>query len=229
MNVAIIPARGGSKRILKKNIKPFCGKPIIAWSIEAAKESGCIDYIIVSTDDDEIASVAESYGARAPFRRPAHLADDHTATRSVVNHAIREVQRELGRPEYVCTIYATAPFLQIEDLEKGLEILISNGGDFAFSVTHYPYPIQRALRLTTEGGVAMFHPEYRKIRSQDLEPAYHDAGQFYWGRTNAFLEDKDTFSNTSTPIILPSWRVVDIDTPEDWQRAEHLFKILSPR
>ncbi|WP_081618349.1 pseudaminic acid cytidylyltransferase [Thioalkalivibrio sp. ALE31] len=226
MNVAIIPARGGSKRIPRKNIKPFCGKPMIAWPIEAARQSGLFDHVVVSTDDDEIAEVATAFGAEAPFRRPAKLADDYTATRPVVNHAIEEIEWVHGRIQYACTIYATSPFLLVDDLKKGFDALQEESRDFAFSVASYPYPIQRALKVTDGGGVEMFHPEHRWTRSQDLEPAYHDAGQFYWGRRDAFLENKPTFSSESYPVILPSWRVVDIDTPEDWTRAEHLFKSL---
>lgn len=226
MNIAIIPARGGSKRIPRKNIRDFCGKPMIAWSVEAAHRSGLFDHIMVSTDDDEIAEVALSSGAEVPFRRPPELADDHTATRPVVNHAIGEAERLWGRIEYVCCIYATAPFLQVHDLKQGFDRLVETGADFAFSVTSFPYPIQRALKLASNGGVEMFHPEYRQYRSQDLEPAYHDAGQFYWGRAALFIENGDTFSSSSIPVVLPNWRVVDIDNEEDWQRAEQLFKCL---
>ena len=227
MNIAIIPARGGSKRIPRKNIRDFCGKPMIAWSIAAAQHSELFEHIIVSTDDDEIAAVAESVGAEAPFRRPTELSDDYTPTRPVVIHAIREAQRRFGRPTYVCCIYPTAPFLEVEDLKQALAQLMAGPADFAFSVTSFPYPIQRALKLTADGGVAMFYPEHRKTRSQDLEPAYHDAGQFYWGRTEAFLDDRDTFSSSSVPVILPSWRVVDIDNEEDWIRAESMFRALA--
>lgn len=224
MRVAIIPARGGSKRIPRKNVKLFCGKPMIAWSIEAAKGSGLFDYIVVSTDDDEIAQVAESYGAVVPFRRPENLSDDFTPTRPVVNHAIREIARLFELPDYVCVIYPTAPLIEIEDIARGHTLLTASEVDFAFSVTGYAYPIQRALKRVPNGGVQMFQPEHRVTRSQDLEPAYHDAGQFYWGRTKAFLEDRETFSNMSIPVVLPNWRVVDIDNEEDWQRAELLFK-----
>lgn len=229
MNIAVIPARGGSKRIPRKNIKEFAGKPMIAWSIEAAQASGLFDHIIVSTDDLEIADVAKKWGAEVPFMRPQELADDYATTRPVINHAIREFKQSWGCPDYVCTIYSTAPFIEVDDIKQGLQQLVFSGTDFAFSVTSFPYPIQRALKLTATGGVAMFQPEHRKTRSQDLESAYHDAGQFYWGRTEAFLEDRDTFSSASVPIILPNWRVVDIDNEEDWQRAELLYRALSLR
>lgn len=226
MNLCIIPARGGSKRIPRKNIRDFCGKPMIAWSIEAARASDLFDHIIVSTDDDEIAAVAEAYGADIPFHRPADLAGDYAPTRPVVNHAIHAVKQRFGHPDYVCTIYPTAPFIEIDDLKRGLEQLTASGADFAFTVTRYAYPIQRALKCTSTGGITMFQSEYRYTRSQDLEPAYHDAGQFYWGRTEAFLKDRDTYSCASVPIILPNWRVVDIDNEEDRQRAELLFRAL---
>jgi N-acylneuraminate cytidylyltransferase len=226
MKLAIIPARGGSKRIPRKNIKPFCGKPMIAWSIEAALESGCFDRIIVSTDDDEIAEVARQHGAEVPFLRPLELSDDHTGTIPVIRHAIETINSQGRAVEQACCLYATAPFIQAEDLRRGLEILQGSGGDYAFSVTSYAFPIQRAIRLTPEGRVEMFNPEHFNTRSQDLEEAYHDAGQFYWGRADAWLQGKMIFSPASLPVMLPRHRVQDIDTPEDWVRAEWLFKAM---
>lgn len=226
MNLCVIPARGGSKRIPRKNVREFCGKPMIVWSIEAAKESGLFDRIVVSTDDDEIAQVATKFGAEVPFRRPADLSDDQTATRPVVIHAIESVKKP-GQPiDYVCVIYPTAPLIQVSDLQLAFNRIKESDANFAFSVTEYPYPIQRALRLSNDGGVDMFQPKHRLTRSQDLEKAFHDAGQFYWGRSDAFLSNSDTFSSTSIPIVLPSWRVVDIDTQEDWRRAELMFNAL---
>jgi pseudaminic acid cytidylyltransferase len=224
MRIAVIPARGGSKRIPRKNIKDFCGKPMIAWSIEAATASGLFDHIIVSTDDIEISEIAKQWGAEVPFVRPQELSDDHTATRPVVNHAIGMTEKLYGCPEYVCCIYATAPFIQAEDIKLGLAKLIEAKCEFAFTVTSFPYPIQRAIKITTEGRVDMFNPEYCVTRSQDLEDAYHDAGQFYWGRTDAFTKNLLTYSEHAVPIILPRHRVQDIDTPEDWYRAELMFK-----
>lgn len=222
--IAIIPARGGSKRIPRKNIKYFCGKPMIAWSIEAAKKSGMFDHIIVSTDDIEIAEVAKQWGAEVPFIRPTELSDDYVATRPVINHAISMAAALYGQPDYVCCIYATAPFIRAEDIRCGLKKLIEEGCDFAFTVTSFPYPIQRALKITAKGRIDMFSPEYRATRSQDLEEAYHDAGQFYWGKTEAFTNDLPTFSEHAAPIILPRYLVQDIDTLEDWYRAELMFK-----
>lgn len=231
MNVAIIPARGGSKRIPGKNIKVFAGKPMIGWSIEAAKESGCFDTIIVSTDDDAIAEIAEEYGAEVPFTRPASLSDDYTGTIPVIAHAIRTLNEhnansDVGSVKRACCIYATAPFVQPADIKAGLAQVNKTDVDYAFSVTSYPFPIQRALRLTDEQRVTMFQPEHFSTRSQDLVEAYHDAGQFYWGRANAWLEEKLLFTPASAPVILPRHRVQDIDTPEDWERAEWLFKAM---
>ncbi|EPC04101.1 hypothetical protein L861_01980 [Litchfieldella anticariensis FP35 = DSM 16096] len=226
MNVAIIPARGGSKRIPRKNIKVFCGKPMIAWSIEAARDSGCFERIIVSTDDEEIAGIAHQWGAEVPFVRPAELANDYAGTLPVIRHAVTWIQDQGQTFEAVCCLYATAPFVQPEDLRHGLECLETSDADYAFSVTSYAFPIQRAIRLTPDGRVAMFHPEHYHTRSQDLEEAFHDAGQFYWGRADAWLAEKPVFGHDSTPVVIPRHRVQDIDTLEDWQRAEWLFRAL---
>ena len=220
MKLAVIPARGGSKRIPRKNIKPFFGKPMISWPIEAAIESGCFDRIIVSTDDEEIADVARKHGAEVPFIRPAELSDDFTGTVPVIAHAI-EWQREHGvSPTAVCCIYATAPFIHCQQLRRGFDTLETTGSDYAFSVTSYAFPIQRAIRITAKGRVKMYNPEYFNTRSQDLEEAFHDAGQFYCGRAEAWLQGKSIFSADSVPVVLPRHFVQDIDTPEDWERAE---------
>ncbi|TBV10798.1 pseudaminic acid cytidylyltransferase [Stutzerimonas kirkiae] len=229
MRLAVIPARGGSKRIPRKNIKPFCGKPMIAWSIEAALASGCFDEIIVSTDDTEIADVGKTYGAHVPFMRPAELSGDHTGTVPVIRHSIQWYIDAGARPEQICCLYATAPFVTAEDIRTGLHTLEQSGGDYAFSVTSYAFPIQRAIRLTQEGRVEMLNPEYFNTRSQDLEEAFHDAGQFYWGRAEAWLQGRIIFAPGSLPVLLPRHRVQDIDTPEDWTRAEWLFKALQER
>lgn len=226
MRLAVIPARGGSKRIPRKNIKPFCGKPMIAWSIEAALASGCFDRVVVSTDDPEIAGIAKSAGVETPFVRPADLSGDHAGTLPVIAHAIRWLQNVGEEPTEVCCIYATAPFVRPQDLAAGLETLLATGADYAFSATAYPFPIQRAFRLTKAGGAEMASPEQFKTRSQDLEEFFHDAGQFYWGTLQAWLDERPVFSPTSRPVILPRDRVEDIDTPEDWRRAEWLFQAL---
>lgn len=223
MRLAVIPARGGSKRIPRKNIRPFCGKPIIAWSIDAALGSGCFDQVIVSTDDEEIAAVARGRGATVPFMRPAELSGDHAGTLPVMRHATEWAQAAGHSPQEVCCLYATAPFVTAEVLRTGLAALMDSGSDYAFSVTSYPFPIQRALRLRG-GRVEMFHPEHAQTRSQDLEEAFHDAGQFYWGRTEAWLAERSVFSSASTVVRLPRHLVQDIDTLEDWQRAEWMFR-----
>lgn len=224
MRLAVIPARGGSKRIPRKNIKPFCGKPMLAWSVEAAMESGCFDHVIVSTDDAEIADLARQCGAQVPFMRPPELSDDHTGTTAVIAHAINWFAAQGQMPREVCCIYATAPFVAAADLRRGLTVLTDTGADYAFTVTSYAFPIQRAIQITAAGRIGMFNPEHFNTRSQDLEEAFHDAGQFYWGQAHAWLENKMIFSGGSAPIQLPRHRVQDIDTPEDWLRAEWLFK-----
>jgi N-acylneuraminate cytidylyltransferase len=226
MKLCVIPARGGSKRIPRKNIKSFCGKPMIAWSIEAALQGGCFDQIVVSTDDAEIAEVARKYGAQVPFMRPAELSDDLTGTTAVIAHAINWFAAQGQMPDPVCCLYATAPFVSADDLRKGLSVLTETGCDYAFSITSYPFPIQRAIRLTPAGRVQMFNPENFNTRSQDLEEAFHDAGQFYWGSAEAWLQERMIFVPSSMPVLLPSHRVQDIDTPEDWVRAEWLFKAM---
>ncbi len=226
MNLCIIPARGDSKRIPRKNIKTFCGKPIIAWSIETALKSKCFERVVVSTDSQEIAEIAHHYGATVPFMRPKELSDDYTGTIPVIRHAIEWFQDREIAFEHVCCLYATAPFVRIEDLRNGMEQLVTSAAEYTFSVTGFDFPIQRAIRITEKGRVEMFYPEYFNTRSQDLEKAYHDAGQFYWGRTAAWLSEKIIFGPDSIPIVLPRFRVQDIDTFEDWNRAEMLFKVL---
>ncbi|HSW11251.1 MAG TPA: pseudaminic acid cytidylyltransferase [Solimonas sp.] len=222
--VAIIPARGGSKRIPRKNIREFCGLPMIAHSIAAAAASGCFDRVIVSTDDEEIAGVARRHGAEVPFLRPAALADDYATTMDVMVHALQEVG--CSEADLACCIYATAPFVDAADLRRGLERLQSSSDDYAFSVTSFPYPIQRALKLDADGHPGMFYPEHAMTRSQDLTEAFHDAGQFYWGRASAFLGRRPIFAPGSAAIVLPRHRVQDIDTLEDWERAEWMWRAL---
>lgn len=229
MKIAVIPARGGSKRIPYKNIKLFSDKPLIAHSIQVALKTGLFDKVIVSTDDQKIADVAVQYGAEVPFMRPNTLADDFTGTTPVVRHAI-QYYLDLGQPiDFCCCIYATAPLLQAEYLIKGFEQLqAQNNACFAFSVTSFPFPIQRALKLN-QAGVAPMYPEFISQRSQDLTQAYHDAGQFYWGRSEAYMAGKKMFAPHSIPIILPRHLVQDIDTMEDWQSAEMLYQLLNQK
>ena len=226
MKVAIIPARGGSKRIARKNVRDFLGKPIIAYSIEAARASGAFDRILVSTDDEAFAEVARQYGAETPFVRPASLADDHTGTNAVVKHALQWLKDEGQPATMACCIYATAPFVQPRHLREGLELLERHGCAYAFSVTSYAFPIQRALRLDENGVVKARQPEHIFTRSQDLEETFHDAGQFYWGRADAFLNDVVIYSSDAHAVVLPRHFVQDIDTLEDWRRAEFMYRAL---
>jgi N-acylneuraminate cytidylyltransferase len=224
VKIAVIPARGGSKRIPRKNIRPFCGKPIMAYSIAAAQESGLFDQIVVSTDDDEIASVARTCGATTPFIRPREIADDFTGTNAVVKHAIAWFNGQGHDITHACCIYATAPLVQVRFIREGYDALIRSDAAFAFAVTSYAFPIQRALRLTSDGRVDALYPEHRMTRSQDLEAAYHDAGQFYWGTASAFVDDVPVFSPRSIGVVLPRFLVQDIDTLEDWEQAEFMYQ-----
>ncbi len=196
---------------------------MLAWSIQAAKNSNCFDQIFVSTDDEEIASVAQQKGATLPFIRPAELSDNHTGTGPVVKHAIRHLEESGLSIDQICCIYATAPFVQAEDLQNALDILEKTNASYVFSATSFPFPIQRAIRKTNDGGCAPIFPEHISKRSQDLEEAFHDAGQFYWGKKDAWLSSESVFSPESRMYLLPRWRVQDIDTLEDWERAERLF------
>lgn len=224
MRLAVIPARGGSKRIPRKNVRAFAGRPIIAYSIDAARACGLFDHVVVSTDDEAIARVARDCGAETPFVRPAELSDDHTGTNAVVRHAIRWFDGRGAPPEHVCCLYATAPFVQAQHLREGFERLVATGRSFAFSVTSFAFPIQRALRIDADGCIQAIWPENVARRSQDLEETFHDAGQFYWGTARAFLDDVVLYSSASVPVVLPRHLVQDIDTEEDWVRAELMFR-----
>jgi pseudaminic acid cytidylyltransferase len=226
MIIAIIPARGGSKRIPRKNIRPFLGKPIIGYSIEVALASGLFDQVIVSTDDAEIAATARTFGAETPFTRPKDLSDDYTGTDAVVRHAISWLMEQGKSVSTVCCIYPTAPFIQVRHLVEGHERLVSTGKSFCFTVTSFEFPVQRALRISADGGVQAAFPEHISSRSQDLEKLYHDAGQFYWGRGEAYLDEVDAYSAASVPVILPQYLVQDIDTVEHWHRAERMYRTL---
>jgi len=226
VNLVVIPARGGSKRIPRKNIRPFRGRPMIAWSIEAARAAGCFDRILVSTDDEQIAAVARSHGAEVPFLRPAHLADDHATTQAVVMHAVQWCEQQGLAAQAVCCLYATAPFVQPADLAAGAQLLQqAPASSFVFTVTSFPFPIQRAIRIDAAGRSAMFQPEHFNTRSQDLEEAFHDAGQFYWARPQAWESSQIIFDD-GLPIILPRCRVQDIDTEEDWIQAELMHQLM---
>ena len=227
MNIAIIPARGGSQRIPQKNIRLFHGRPMLAWSIQTAIDSGCFDRVIVSTDDEAIASIARDCGAHTPFMRPAALSDHHSTTGDVMAHAVAWLQAQGLSPQAVCCIYATAPFLQASDLQNARRLLDDSDVAYVFSATAYDFPIQRAFHLDAQGRVQLFQPQHLLTRSQDLIPAFHDAAQFYWAKPLTWLEKKPVFAPHSMPFLLPKYRVQDIDTPEDWIHAEHLFALLS--
>jgi len=222
-SIAIIPARGGSKRIPRKNIKEFFGKPLIAYSIEVALASKLFEKVVVSTDDEEIAKIAKHHGAEVPFIRPKVLSDDFTGTFDVIDHAIAYLKEKGEHYDFVCTIYATAPLLQAKYLSEAYDKLKSSDAVNAFSATSMPFPIQRTFKLNTNNRCEMFTPEHFITRSQDLEEAYQDAGQFYWSKT-AESTDEIMFGKDSIPIILPRHLVQDIDTLEDWDRAEYMYK-----
>jgi len=222
--ICIIPARGGSKRIPKKNIKDFFGKPLIAYSIQTALESNVFTKIVVSTDDNNIAKIAQQYGADV-IKRPDELSDDFTGTQDVIDHAIEYLQNQGEKFDFVCTLYATAPLLQKEYLIQGFEKLKNSNTINTFSATSMPFPIQRTFKLNDDGRCEMFTPEHYMSRSQDLEEAYQDAGQFYWTKIN-HKSDEIMFGKHSIPIILPRHLVQDIDTLEDWRRTEYMYKII---
>ena len=226
VKIAVIPARGGSKRIPRKNIRPFAGQPMIGYAIAAARHSGLFDHVLVSTDDDEIAAIAREHGAELPFRRPPELADELTPTVPVIAHTIRACQALGWDVGETCCIYPGVPFIRADDIRSAFELLQSRGGaGYTFPVTGFPSPIQRALRRTADGAVAPFNPEYVNARTQDLEPAFHDAGQFYWAHARTWIEGLSVHGHGAA-IVLPEWRVVDIDTPSDWVRAEALYRAL---
>lgn len=227
-SIAIIPARGGSKRIPRKNIKYFMGRPLIAWSIDAAKNSGCFSRIIVSTDDEEVASVALREGAEVPFLRPAELSDDFTPTVPVIRHALQWCERNLSSHEYsaACCIYPTAPLLDFNDIAIARELLIEGGVNFVVPITDFGYSIQRALQLNSDDQLEMREPNHYVSRSQDLNEYWHDSGQFYWGWKEAWFNHDRILDTGSCGYKIPRYRVQDIDTEEDWTRAEVLFRML---
>lgn len=225
-NIAVIPARGGSKRIERKNIRLFVGKPMIWYAINAARTSGLFKQIIVSTDDEEIADIAGRCGAEIPFMRPKELADDYTPTVPVIAHAIKALEAIGSKCEGVCCIYPCVPFISVEDILNAYEVFKQTNSKYVFPVTAYPSPIQRALCRKEDGSIAPFYPEYKATRTQDLESGYFDVGQFYWGTRDVWLYGSDIHSNATT-IVIPEWRVVDIDTPADFERAELIYKTIS--
>lgn len=224
MILAVVPARGGSRRVPRKNVRPFLGRPMIARAIDIARTSGVFDRIVVSTDDDEIAAMAAAAGADVPFRRPAALADDHAPTRPVVAHAIEALGA--ADAEAVCCLYATAPLVDPEDVRRGLARLRDSEASYVFPVAPFPSPIQRALRRAADGRVEMFDPAAFHARSQDLEPAWHDAGQFYWARPATWRSDAPIFGPGAIGLTVAPERVQDIDTEDDWRLAEMKARLL---
>ncbi len=220
--IAILPARGGSKRIPRKNVRPFAGKAAIGWPIRAAKTSGCFEKIVVTTDDAEIAAAARAAGAEVPFTRDAALADDHTGTTEVIRDAVARLSLPADVP--VCCIYPTAFFVTAGDLSAGLERL-REGADWVLSVGEYRTPIDRAYRRDGARMVAR-DPAKMPMRSQDLEPAFFDAGQFYWARAATWLDSGARVWDGAAGIVLPPERCIDIDTEADWQLAERMFSAL---
>ena len=224
MNIAVIPARGGSKRIPRKNVKDFGGRPMISWAIGVALQSGLFDRVIVSTDDAEIAAIAREWGAHTPFARPSELANDTAGTVPVIAHALREL-KSTGLPcDYAACIYPCSPFLRAQDLHQAFLSLTESGEDFVYPVIEYPHPTFRAMRRCGNGKMEFAFPECEMMRTQDLEPTYHDAGQFYWGKCEAWLAEK-RMHTAGIGMVMPSWRFVDIDNEDDWRRAELLFKL----
>jgi pseudaminic acid cytidylyltransferase len=224
LDLAVVPARGGSKRIPRKNVKAFAGRPMIEWPLTAALGCGLFGRVIVSTDDVEIAEVARGVGAEVPFLRPPDLADDHATTGQVMAHATRWALDEGLELDAVCCVYATAPFVTPEVLAEGRAKLNRGGIDFVLTAARFAHPVQRGFVADGSGGMQMIFPEHRLTRSQDLPPVYHDAGQFYWGLPAAWLEERPLFGPDSSFLELPPIRAQDIDSPEDWILAERLFE-----
>jgi N-acylneuraminate cytidylyltransferase len=226
MKLAVIPARGGSKRIPRKNIREFCGQPMVAWSIRAALDSGCFDHVVVSTDDEEIAQVARAAGAEVPFMRPHELSGDFTPTNEVVTHAVGFFEAAGEPVGQVACIYATAPFLTADVVREAMLACDRPEADFAAVVTHYRFPIQRALQSGPQGLLRMREPGHVASRSQDLETFYHDAGQFYCGAPAGFQRFRSVFEGKVAPVVVPATRALDIDTHDDWDAAEIMFRLI---
>lgn len=228
-NIAIIPARGGSKRIPKKNIKNFLGKPIIQYAIELAKSSGIFDRIVVSTDSEEVAECALSVGAEVPFLRPAKLSDDFSGTQAVTAHALLECSKinKKEQFDYACCIYPTSPLLTVKAIKEGLQLLQSSKCDFVVSATEYHFPIQRAIKKIENEFFVPNNQQAMSMRSQDLQTMYHDAGQFYWGTLAAYMKELPIWGERTKAVILPRTHVQDIDTFEDWQLAEMKYQNLN--
>jgi pseudaminic acid cytidylyltransferase len=225
-SLAIIPARGGSKRIHRKNLKQFCGQPIIKYSIDAAIRYGSFDELMVSTEDSEIANLAQSAGASVPFLRSAVMSDDNATVLEVIREVLVEYEKRDKSFSYICCIYATAPFIKSEDIGKAFQLLKHSGADSIMPVTRFSYPIQRALRIEQDGKLKMCNPQYYSTRSQDLEPMYHDAAQFFWMKVTSLLSQMRAYAEYTIPFILPETEVQDIDSEDDWRIAECKYQLL---
>jgi len=228
MRLAIIPARGGSKRIPRKNVKEFCGKPILAYSVEAALEAGIFDEVMVSTDDEEIARLAEQFGARVPFMRSEKTAGDFATTADVISEVLYNYSRQGREFDTFCCIYPTAPLLTADRLRTAVQLLEESAMDGVVSVVKYGFPVQRSF-VMEEGQLKVKWPEYILARSQDLEPFYHDAGQLYCLRSSSFARQGKMFMDRTIPLILSEMEVQDIDTEEDWKIAELKYEMLRRR
>lgn len=229
MNIAIITARGGSKRIPRKNIKSFLGYPIIKYSIDAALKSQCFDEVMVSTDDKEIAKISKKLGAKVPFLRSAKTSGDHASTASVIEEVLLEYKKRGQTSEYACCIYPTAPFITSEKLKRGYQIIRRLKADAAIPVVRYSYPIQRALKINDQGFLKMIHPGNMFKMSQEFISTYHDSGQFYWLRVSNFLKQRRIFAKKTVAIEIPESEVQDIDVKEDWKIAEIKYQILNKK
>ena len=223
--LAIITARGGSKRIPRKNIKEFCNKPIIAYSIEAALQSGCFSTVMCSTDDEEIAAIAKQYGAEVPFYRSPETSNDYATTADVLKEVIAEYEKRGITFDYFCCLYPTAPFVSPEKIRYGYDMMIEKDANGAMPVVQFSYPIQRALKID-DNKISMIQPEHLKSRSQDLMKTYHDAGQYYWYKVDAFRNEQNIMMLNPIAIVTPEDEVQDIDTLEDWKMAEIKYELL---
>ena len=226
--LAIITARGGSKRIPRKNIKEFCSKPIIAYSIKAAIDSGVFDEVMISTEDEEIARISERYGAKIPFFRSEKTASDYATTTDVLMEVLDEYEKRGMHYDMACCIYPTAPFITADRLKEAVEMLRESEADTLIPVVGFSYPPQRAL-VIEDGRLVFKYPEYIVTRSQDLEKHYHDAGQFYVFKTKAFKETGNLMKGNIVPMVLDEMEVQDIDTEQDWELAQVKYKLLHPQ
>lgn len=226
-NVAVIPARAGSKRIYNKNIKNFLGKPVITYSIEIAISTKLFDKVIVSTDSEEIAEISIKYGAEVPFKRPKDLADDFTGTHDVIGHAAKFLEKKYNKVDYICCIYPTAPLISKKDLIKGYNLINTKKWDSVIAATNYSYPIYRSFKKLSTGGLQMIFPEHYNSRSQDLEFIYHDAGQFYWAEPKIWKAPPKSFNSKNSIVEIPNYRAQDIDTIDDWKKAEFIYQLLA--